>query len=128
MCRVACVLVVSVQDFLQILSIFAAFNFQWPPALVSIYNSFSLASFNLDLLAPECSIAVNYEAKFFVTEALPVILLFAVVVVLIATRVLQFVQRTVFKVLPFGALSELSIVDVCIGVMISGSYYLYFCT
>ncbi len=36
------------------LSIFASFNFEWPPALVALYNAFSLASFNLELLAPEC--------------------------------------------------------------------------
>ncbi len=42
------------QDFLQVLSIFASFNFEWPPALVALFNAFSLASFNLELLAPEC--------------------------------------------------------------------------
>ncbi len=50
MCRCVCVS----QDFLQVLSIFAAFKFEWPPALMSVYNSVSLASFNLELLAPEC--------------------------------------------------------------------------
>jgi hypothetical protein len=63
-----------------------------------------------------------------VTEALPLILLSAVVMVFILTRVLQFVQRKVFKVVPFGATGDLNLVDVCIGVLITGSYYLYFCT
>ena len=114
------------QDFLQILSIFAALNFQWPPQLTSIYDAFSLASFNLDLLAPECSISVNYESKWLITEALPIILVCAVVIVLVCTRFLQFVQRKVFGVVPFGAAGELNLVDVCIGVLITGSYYLYF--
>ncbi len=48
------------QDFLQVLSIFAAFKFKWPPALVAIYNAFSLASFNLELLAPECRCAAMF--------------------------------------------------------------------
>ena len=116
------------QDFLQVLSIFASFRFDWPPALVNLYNSISLASFNLELLAPECSFSVNYEAKWLVTQSLPLILLASVAIVLVITRILQFVQRTVFHVLPFGAVGELSLVDVCIGVLISGSYYLYFRT
>ncbi len=41
-------------DFLQVLSIFSAFKFEWPPALVSLYNAMSIAAFNLDILAPEC--------------------------------------------------------------------------
>jgi hypothetical protein len=63
-----------------------------------------------------------------VTQALPLILLSAVVVVFILTRVLQFVQRKLFKVVPFGAAGDLNLMDVCIGVLITGSYYLYFCT
>jgi hypothetical protein len=50
------------QDFLQVLSIFASFNFEWPPALVALYNAFSLASFNLELLAPECRWEYNIVA------------------------------------------------------------------
>ncbi len=45
-----------------------------------------------------------------------------------ATRLLQFLQCVVFKVLPFGALGNLSLLDVGIGILITGSYYLYFCT
>ena len=110
------------------MSIFSAFQFQWSPALLSLYNSVSLASFNLELLAPECSFSVNYLDKWLVTEALPVLLLLAVFVVLAATRLLQFVQRKVFKVVPFGAAGEMNLVDVCVGISISGSYYLYFRT
>ncbi len=63
-----------------------------------------------------------------VTASLPVLLLFSVGVVLLGTRLLQHVQRTVFKVLPFGAVAELNLLDVCIGILITGSYYLYFRT
>ena len=40
------------QDFLQVLSMFAGFNFDWPPTLKAVYNAFSLAAFYLELLAP----------------------------------------------------------------------------
>ncbi len=78
-------------------------------------------------LPPTLSFSVTFESKWMVTEALPLILLAAVLVVMACTRVLQLMQRTVFHVLPFGALSDTSLVNVCIGVLISGSYYLYFC-
>ena len=110
------------------LSIFASFNFAWPPALVSIYHALSLASFNLELLAPECSFSVNYEDKWLVTASLPALLFLAVATVLAATRLLQLVQRVVFHVLPFGATTDVNLHDVCIGVLITGSYYLYFRT
>ncbi len=152
------------------LSIFAAFEFDWPPALMSIFNSVSLAAFNLELLAPECryvlhpwlrvpfgcgripfahslasrvevvgvyycwcamgpySFSVSYAAKWMVTQSLPLILVGSVGIVVLLTRVLQFVQRKVFKVLPFGAAGDLHLSDICLGVMITGSYYLYFRT
>jgi hypothetical protein len=34
---------------------FAGFNFDWPPTLKAVYNAFSLAAFNLELLAPGTS-------------------------------------------------------------------------
>ncbi len=48
------VLFAWIQDFLQVLSIFAALKFEWPPMLVKIYNAISITAFNLDILAPEC--------------------------------------------------------------------------
>ena len=73
-------------------------------------------------------IAVNYVEKWFATASLPLLLVAAVGIVLIATRMLQFVQRTVFKVVPFGAAGEMNLIDVCLGNLITGSYYLYFRT
>jgi hypothetical protein len=51
------------QDFLQVLSMFANFGFEWPPAVKALYNVFSLLNFNFELLAPECSVSINFEAK-----------------------------------------------------------------
>ena len=52
-----------VQDFLQVLSMFAGFNFEWPPAVKRIFNVLSVVNFNVNLVAPECSIALSYETK-----------------------------------------------------------------
>ncbi len=45
------------------LSMFLGFNFDWPPAIKGIFNLFSLINFNFELLAPECSVSINFEAK-----------------------------------------------------------------
>ena len=105
---------------------FSGFGFKWPSELVALYNAFSLVNFNLELLAPECSVTINYEQKWYVVQLLPIILLGGIVVVMAATRALQLVQQHVFHVLPFGALSKHSLTDVCIGIFISGLFMLYF--
>ena len=71
---------------------------------------------------------MTYESKWLVTQGLPVILGVVVAVVLLLTRLVQFLQRVVFKVVPFGAVGDVNLIDVCIGVLITGSYYLYFRT
>jgi hypothetical protein len=48
---------------MQVLSMFAGFGFDWPPAIKGIFNILSLINFNFELLAPECSVSLNYEAK-----------------------------------------------------------------
>jgi hypothetical protein len=48
---------------MQVLSMFAGFGFDWPPTIKGIFNVFSLVNFNFELLAPECSVSLNFEAK-----------------------------------------------------------------
>ncbi len=43
-------------DFLQVVSLFTSFGFEWPSQLTSLFNAFSFSSFNDQLLAPECSV------------------------------------------------------------------------
>jgi hypothetical protein len=50
---------------MQVLSLFAGFGFDWPPVIKSIFNAFSLINFNFELLAPECSVSLNFEAKWY---------------------------------------------------------------
>jgi hypothetical protein len=53
-------------------------------------------------------------------------LLGGVVVALVGTRTLQLLQSKVFHTIPFGALSKFSIVDACVGMLVSGAFMLYF--
>jgi hypothetical protein len=48
---------------MQVLSMFGGFGFAWPPAVKAIFNAFSLVNFNFDLLAPECSVSLDFESK-----------------------------------------------------------------
>jgi hypothetical protein len=51
-------------DFLQIVSMFTAFGFKWPGQLTSLFNMASTATFNEQMLAPECSIGTwSFETK-----------------------------------------------------------------
>ena len=59
-------------------------------------------------------------------QSLPLILMGGIAVVMAATRVLQLVQTHVLHVLPFGALSQFSLGDVCEGILVSGSFMMYF--
>jgi hypothetical protein len=43
-------------DFLQVVSLFSSFGFAWPPQLTALFAASSAASFNDQLVAPECSI------------------------------------------------------------------------
>ena len=61
--RCVCLPRVGCQDFLQVLSMFAGFNFDWPPEVLALFDAFSLVNFNFELLAPECSVSLNFEAK-----------------------------------------------------------------
>jgi hypothetical protein len=46
-----------------VLSMFSGFGFDWPPAVCAIFNAFSLLNFNFELLAPECSVSLDYESR-----------------------------------------------------------------
>ncbi len=120
-----CLLACTPQDFLQILSMFAGFKFDWPVALSTLFNIFSLVNFNMEILAPECSFSVNFEAKWLVVQLLPVMFLVVVALVVTATRIVQWVQQRVLHVLPFGAASDVSVLDTGIGVLITGLFHLY---
>jgi hypothetical protein len=76
----------------------------------------------------ECSLSVAFEAKWYIVEALPIMLAVSIVVVVAGVRVLQVCQRVVFRRLPFGATSDTSLTDVVIGIFITGLFYLYFRT
>jgi hypothetical protein len=62
-----CLLPCFEQDFVQVLAMFAGFDFDWPPAVKAVYNLYSLVNLNLELLAPECSLSINFEAKWLVS-------------------------------------------------------------
>ena len=65
-------------------------------------------------------------SQLWATQRQNFLLLIGVLVALVGTKALQTVQSKVFHVLPFGALSATSLSDVCIGILISGLFMLYF--
>ncbi len=59
-------------------------------------------------------------------QSLPLILVGGILLVMVATRGVQLVQFHVMHTLPFGALSQLNLVDTCLGVLVSGLFMMYF--
>ena len=52
-------------DFLQVVSLFSSFGFAWPPQLTALFAASSAASFNDQLVAPECSIGTwSFSRKY----------------------------------------------------------------
>ncbi len=62
----------------------------------------------------------------YIVQSLPRVLLGGVGIALAGTRALQLVQSKVFHVIPFGLLTKFSIVDACVGILVSGLFMLYF--
>jgi hypothetical protein len=42
---------------------FAGLDFDWPPMIKGIFSVLSILNFNFELFAPECSVSLNFEAK-----------------------------------------------------------------
>jgi hypothetical protein len=61
-----------------------------------------------------------------IVQSLPLMLVCGISIVVTATRLLQLVQTHVLHVLPFGSLGQLSILDVCAGIFVSGLFMMYF--
>eukprot|EP00003_Mantamonas_plastica_P030142 TRINITY_DN734_c0_g1_i8.p1 TRINITY_DN734_c0_g1~~TRINITY_DN734_c0_g1_i8.p1 ORF type:complete len:3035 (+),score=741.47 TRINITY_DN734_c0_g1_i8:1217-10321(+) len=60
---------------LQVLSTFADYRLNWPDAVKSVFDLFSVTNLSLDAAAPECSIlAWDFEIGFWATMFSPVIL------------------------------------------------------
>ena len=56
-------------DFFQSLVMFAGFNFQWPPELLTLLNVGSLITFDVHLTAMDCEIELSFKQKWLVTQS-----------------------------------------------------------
>ena len=64
-------------DYVQVLGVFGTANVQWPHVLVTLYNSFSIFNFNIDVLAPGCwqSVTYTFRDKWITLSILPLVIL-----------------------------------------------------
>lgn len=58
-------------DFAQSASVFARFEFAWPPLLLDAFKFISLFTLNIDVVAPSCSIKWSYSLRFYSIQAVP---------------------------------------------------------
>ncbi len=84
-------------DFVQVIAMFGAFNFHWPPLASGLFSTMSAAAFNLQVLAPDCLAQWTVLQKWFLVQSLPPIVLAAcagtATVVAIVRRVIVARQR-----------------------------------
>jgi hypothetical protein len=73
-----------------------------------------------------CALCCARHLCRFIVQSLPLILVGGIAIVMTATRGVQLVQRHVLHVLPFGSLGQFSLSDVCIGILVSGLFMMYF--
>lgn len=59
-------------DFAQSASVFARFEFAWPPLLLDAFKFISLFTLNIDVVAPSCSIKWSYSLRFYSIQAVPI--------------------------------------------------------
>ncbi|KAJ3437471.1 hypothetical protein M0812_16634 [Anaeramoeba flamelloides] len=62
-------------NFFQVIAILPKLEFNWPIKLINFFQFFSIVNFNIDFLALECSINLNYTEKWFIIMLLPFILI-----------------------------------------------------
>jgi hypothetical protein len=73
-----------------------------------------------------CVLCCLYRLHRFIVQSLPLILVGGIAIVMTATRVVQLVQTHVLHVIPFGSLGQFSLPDVCVGILVSGLFMMYF--
>eukprot|EP00003_Mantamonas_plastica_P032012 TRINITY_DN854_c0_g1_i1.p1 TRINITY_DN854_c0_g1~~TRINITY_DN854_c0_g1_i1.p1 ORF type:complete len:2525 (-),score=734.09 TRINITY_DN854_c0_g1_i1:3672-10397(-) len=66
---------------LQVMSTFADYRLQWPSGVKTVFDVFSFSNLSIDVTAPECQFeGWNYETKFWLTMAMPLVLVTGVFV------------------------------------------------
>jgi hypothetical protein len=63
-------------DYYQVLSMFAGLKVKWPAELRMLWRAASTANLDPDITAPGCSIDVTYEMKWYLTETVPLGMVF----------------------------------------------------
>lgn len=107
-------------DYFQVLAILATSNrIYWPKAILDVYASFSVANFNLDLMAPECSFhAMTPERKWVGVVMLPFVALATFLLIHFAKYAhKKFVQKRTKKLHNH--------IHMVIGMSLTAMYYFY---
>jgi hypothetical protein len=62
-------------SYFQVIAIFSAYDFKWPPALQNALQTLNFINLNIDIIVPECISIITYGLKWGITVALPAIFL-----------------------------------------------------
>ncbi|KAJ6230216.1 hypothetical protein M0813_06854 [Anaeramoeba flamelloides] len=72
-------------SFFQVVAIIPGMDLKWPDRLLTAFKFFSVFNFNIELLALECTVNLNYPTKWFLIMLMPLfaVILFIVIYILI---------------------------------------------
>jgi hypothetical protein len=84
-------------DFVQVISITAAFQLDWPAGLQSVFNGLSSLNFNVQLVAPECTVGASYWDKWWVVMTLPEIMMGVFVGTFFCMKAFQYIYPKATK-------------------------------
>lgn len=105
-------------DYFQVLALFGTARVAWPPELLRLYHALSIFNLNLELTAPECSLDVTFERKWWFTMALPL----GAMVVFLSMYAVKYLQKRCVQRRRQRLHSHL---PALIGVALTMCYYLY---
>ena len=66
-------------DFFQVLSLFGQIGIVWPSPISDILEVMSLFNFNPEIVAPECTVEMEYSTKWYISMAIPFVSLIFII-------------------------------------------------
>ena len=103
---------------------FVSLAFAWPQELKDVFTSISLFNFNIQILAPECSVKWSYTNKFITIAALPVMAVICTFFVAVGIFIKNY-AKSKWERKKGRSLSPPTERDSLYGIVLSSFYYVF---
>jgi hypothetical protein len=103
---------------------FVNLAFAWPQELKDVFSPISLFNFNIQILAPECSVKWTYTNKFFTIASLPVLAVVCTFIVALGIYIKNY-AKSKWERKQGKSLSPPTERDSLYGIVLSSFYYVF---